>query len=86
MSERFRLAGGVALAVAAVAFMFWAALTEARWRGPVDVLTAESHPDGRLAIEAKSCNGNPELSHLEETEPNRRGPGRVLMELSVLRR
>jgi hypothetical protein len=68
MTDRARFSAGVALTVVALAFLFWVALTGARWRGGVDVVSAESYPDGRLVLEARSCNGNPELSRLVETE------------------
>jgi len=68
MSDRLRTLIGIALAVATVAFMFWVALTSARWRGGVSVVSAESYPDGRLVLEVRSCNGNPEVSRLAETE------------------
>jgi hypothetical protein len=68
MTDRVRFSIGVAVAVAAVAFLFWVAATGARWRGGVDVVGAESFSDGRVMLEVNSCHGNPELSHLEETD------------------
>ena len=68
MSERFRTLIGITLVIATVAFVFWVALTGARWRGGVSVMSAESYPDGRLVLEVRSCNGNPEVSQLVETE------------------
>ena len=66
MTERLRFSVGVALAVAAIALLFWVALTEARWRGGVDVVGAESYSGGRVILEVNTCHGDPELSHLEE--------------------
>ena len=68
MSERFRTLIGITLVIATIAFVFWVALTGARWRGGVSVMSAESYPDGRLVLEVRSCNGNPEVSQLVETE------------------
>lgn len=56
------------LAVAALAFLFWVAATGARWRGGVDVVGAESYPDGRVTLEVDTRHGNPQLARIDQTD------------------
>ena len=68
MTNRVRFIVGLTLAAPAITFFFWVAATGARWRGGIEVLGADSYPDGRVTLEVDTCHGNPELSDLIETD------------------
>ncbi|MFP3974868.1 MAG: hypothetical protein ACLFVK_01430 [Dehalococcoidia bacterium] len=49
-------------------FVAWLTLGEGTWRGEVSVANAELRSPDRLALIVCSCNGDPEVSLLRETE------------------
>jgi hypothetical protein len=56
------------LTVIAALFAAWLLLGNGVWRSEVRVVAAELRSPDRLALSVDSCNGNPEVSLLRETD------------------
>ena len=57
-----------AVVVFVACFMIWDNLGGGAWRGGVSVMSAELRSPSKLALGVGSCNGNPEVSLLRETD------------------